>query len=130
MLSIFTLHSTAKEEKRTKLFSVYLPANVFFCLYVMVVYFYSIHVTKKMEIEAKKDTKAGKEWEKSLVRYFIHLCPFAVYYVCSHVVFYNLPHFSRIFDPLKMSLEMAHKVIVPQKKNYVPQFLKQRDINS
>ncbi len=33
-------------------------------------------------------------------------------------------------DPLKMSLEMAHKVIVPQKKNYVPQFLKQREINS
>ncbi len=32
--------------------------------------------------------------------------------------------------PLKMSLEMAHKIIVPQKKNYVPQFLKQRDINS
>ncbi len=32
--------------------------------------------------------------------------------------------------PLKMPLEMAHKVIVPQKKNYVPQFLKQRDINS
>jgi hypothetical protein len=29
-----------------------------------------------------------------------------------------------------MSLEMAHKVIVPQKKNYVPQFLKQRDINT
>jgi hypothetical protein len=29
-----------------------------------------------------------------------------------------------------MSLEMAQKVIVPQKKNYVPQFLKQRDINS
>ena len=29
-----------------------------------------------------------------------------------------------------MSLAMAHKVIVPQKKNYVPQFLKQRDINS
>ena len=25
---------------------------------------------------------------------------------------------------------MATKVIVPQKKNYVPQFLKQRDINS
>ena len=25
---------------------------------------------------------------------------------------------------------MAHKVIVPQKKNYVPHFLKQRDINS
>ena len=25
---------------------------------------------------------------------------------------------------------MAHKVIVPQKKNYVPQFLKLRDINS
>ncbi len=29
-----------------------------------------------------------------------------------------------------MSLEMPHKVIVPQKKNYVAQFLKQRDINS
>jgi hypothetical protein len=29
-----------------------------------------------------------------------------------------------------MSLEMAQKVIVPQKKNYVPHFLKQRDINS
>ncbi len=29
-----------------------------------------------------------------------------------------------------MSLEMAQKVIVPPKKNYVPQFLKQRDINS
>jgi hypothetical protein len=26
--------------------------------------------------------------------------------------------------PPKMSLEMAQKVIVPQKKNYVPQFLK------
>jgi hypothetical protein len=32
--------------------------------------------------------------------------------------------------PLKMSLEMVHKVIVPPKKNYIPQFLKQRDINS
>jgi len=29
-----------------------------------------------------------------------------------------------------MSLEMAQKVIVLQKENYVPQFLKQRDINS
>jgi hypothetical protein len=29
-----------------------------------------------------------------------------------------------------MSQEMAHKVIVPPKKNYIPQFLKQRDINS
>jgi hypothetical protein len=29
-----------------------------------------------------------------------------------------------------MSLEMAHKVIVPPTKNYIPQFLKQRDINS
>ncbi len=29
--------------------------------------------------------------------------------------------------PLKMSLEMAHKVIVPHEKNYVPQFLFQRD---
>ena len=32
--------------------------------------------------------------------------------------------------PFKMSLEMANKVIVPQKINYVPHFLKQRDINS
>ena len=29
-----------------------------------------------------------------------------------------------------MSLEMAHKVIVPPKKNYIPQFLKQRDIGN
>ena len=29
-----------------------------------------------------------------------------------------------------MSLEMAHKVIVPPKKNYVPKFLKQRDIGN
>jgi hypothetical protein len=29
-----------------------------------------------------------------------------------------------------MSLEMAHKVILPPKKNYISQFLKQRDINS
>ena len=29
-----------------------------------------------------------------------------------------------------LTLEMAHKVIVPPKKNYIPQFLKQRDINS
>jgi len=29
-----------------------------------------------------------------------------------------------------MSLETAQKVIVPRKKNYVPHFLKQRDINS
>ncbi len=32
--------------------------------------------------------------------------------------------------PLKMSLEMAHKVIVPPKKNYVPKFLKQLDIGN
>jgi hypothetical protein len=32
--------------------------------------------------------------------------------------------------PLKMSLEMAHKVVLPPKKNYIPQFLKQQDINS
>ena len=58
----------------------------------------------------------------------------------------NVPLFKKIWDiiflrsgqfrgqkslgPLKMSLEMAHKVIVPQKKNYVPQFLKQWYINS
>jgi hypothetical protein len=29
-----------------------------------------------------------------------------------------------------MSQEMAHKVIVPKKKNYVPKFLKQRDIGN
>jgi hypothetical protein len=29
-----------------------------------------------------------------------------------------------------MSREMAHKVIVPPKKNYVPKFLKQRDIGN
>ena len=32
--------------------------------------------------------------------------------------------------PLKMSREMAQKVIVPKKKNYVPNFLKQRDIGN
>jgi hypothetical protein len=32
--------------------------------------------------------------------------------------------------PLKMFREMAHKVIVPPKKNYVPKFLKQRDIGN
>jgi hypothetical protein len=58
----------------------------------------------------------------------------------------NVPLFKKIWDiiffwgdnlrgqkslgPLKMSLEMAQKVIVQQKKNYVPHFLKQRDINS
>ncbi len=51
----------------------------------------------------------------------------------------NVPLFKKIWDnlrgqksrgPLKMSREMAQKVIVPQKKNYVPHFLKQRDINS
>jgi hypothetical protein len=47
-----------------------------------------------------------------------------------------MSHFSGHFEGAstfltpKLSLEMAHKVIVPQKKNYVPQFLKQRDINS
>ena len=45
-------------------------------------------------------------------------------------------HFSRHFKGAltfltpKLSLEMANKVIVPQKINYLPQFLKQRDINS
>ena len=34
------------------------------------------------------------------------------------------------FDPLKKSLEMAQKVIVLQKTNYVPQFLKQLYFNS
>ena len=37
---------------------------------------------------------------------------------------------AKTFLTPKLSLEMAQKVIVPQKENYVPQFLKQRDINS
>jgi hypothetical protein len=37
-----------------------------------------------------------------------------------------MSHFSGHFEGVK---KMAHKVIVPQ-KNYVPQFLKQQDINS
>ncbi len=45
----------------------------------------------------------------------------------------NVPLFKKLWDIIffggTMSLEMAQKVIVPQKKNYVPQFLKQRDIN-
>jgi hypothetical protein len=47
-----------------------------------------------------------------------------------------LSHFSGHFEGAstfltpKLSLEMAQKVIVPQKNNYVPHFLKQRDINS
>ncbi|MFN9910620.1 MAG: hypothetical protein ACK56F_31675, partial [bacterium] len=32
--------------------------------------------------------------------------------------------------PLKMSRKMAQKVIVPKKENYVPKFLKQRDIGN
>ncbi len=52
---------------------------------------------------------------------------------------YNICHYipeivprgvKKVLAPLKMSLEMAHKVIVPPKINYIPQFLKQRDINS
>ena len=45
-------------------------------------------------------------------------------------------HFSGQFEGAstfltpKLSLEMANKVIVPQKKHYVPQFLKQGDIIS
>jgi hypothetical protein len=42
----------------------------------------------------------------------------------------NLLRGQKSLGPLKMSLEMAHKVIVPQKKKYVLQFRKQRDINS
>jgi hypothetical protein len=41
-----------------------------------------------------------------------------------------MSHFEGHFEGVKISLEMAHKVIVPPKKNYIPQFLKQRDINS
>ena len=42
----------------------------------------------------------------------------------------STPKLSKSLGPLKMSLEMAHKVIVPPKTNYIPQFLKQRDITS
>jgi hypothetical protein len=45
-------------------------------------------------------------------------------------VFFFVSTVLKSLGPLKMSLEMAHKVIVPPKKNYIPQFLKQRDINS
>jgi hypothetical protein len=47
-----------------------------------------------------------------------------------------MSHFSGHFEGAltfltpKLSLEMAHKVILPPKNNYIPQFLKQRDINS
>jgi hypothetical protein len=47
-----------------------------------------------------------------------------------------MSHFSGHFEGAstfltpKLSLEMAQKVILPPKKNYIPQFLKQRDINS
>jgi hypothetical protein len=68
------------------------------------------------------------------------LCPFAyIFYVMQSGRFSQCPAFlcardnlrgQKSLGPLKMSLEMAHKVNVPQKKNYVPQFLKQRDINS
>ncbi len=49
-------------------------------------------------------------------------------FICTirHRIIYDM---SLSLGPLKMSLEMAHKVIVPPKKNYIPQFLKQRDIN-
>ena len=36
----------------------------------------------------------------------------------------------KVEAPLKMSREMAQKVIVPKKENYVPKFLKQRDIGN
>jgi hypothetical protein len=35
----------------------------------------------------------------------------------------------QLFDPLKISLEMAHKVICPPKKNNIPHFQNQRYIN-
>jgi hypothetical protein len=47
----------------TFLFIETLPDNVF-CLYVKVVYFYSIHVTKKTEIEAKKKKKSEENGKK------------------------------------------------------------------
>jgi hypothetical protein len=66
--------------------------------------------------------------------------------MCRGTLTINVPLFKKLRDiiffwrdnlrgqkslgPLKMSLEMAHKVIVPPKKNYVPKFLKQRDIGN
>ncbi len=40
----------------------------------------------------------------------------------------NVPLFKKLRDI--MSREMAHKVIVPPKKNYIQKFLKQRDIGN
>jgi hypothetical protein len=44
----------------------------------------------------------------------------------------NVPLFKKLWDIIFFfgTITLAQKVIVPQKKNYVPQFLKQRDINS
>jgi len=51
---------------------------------------------------------------------FMSFCRILCIYVMQSRRFLQPPaflsHFSRIFDPLKMSLEMAHKVIVPEKK--------------
>jgi hypothetical protein len=46
------------------------------------------------------------------------------------IIFFDPWRGQKSLGPLKMSREMAHKVMVPQKNNYVPQFLKQRYINS
>jgi hypothetical protein len=40
----------------------------------------------------------------------------------------NVPLFKKLWDIIFFFWDQ--KVIVPQKENYVPQFLKQRDINS
>ena len=41
-----------------------------------------------------------------------------------YIITINVPLFKKLRDI------MAHKVILPPQKNYIPQFLKQRDINS
>jgi hypothetical protein len=59
-----------------------------------------------------------------------YMCHLSVTPTCHNPVSIDNLRGQKSLGPLKMSLEMAHKVIVPPKKNYIPQFLKQRDINS
>ena len=65
--------------------------------------------------------------------YFIKKCVKQIKFprqVVRHTVHINIFVSFCSLGPLKKSLERAQKVIVPQKKNYVPQFLKRRYINS
>ena len=67
------------------------------------------------------------------IHYFIKKCVKQIKFprqVVRHTVHINIFVSFCSLGPLKKSLKMAQKVIVPQKKNYVPQFLKRRYINS